>query len=235
MIARGIVALLVLSSGLLAARDMPQECTVQEALKISATEIQSQRPRLFRGLLTYHEPGHRMAFLQDATGAIYLQIKDAQPVAAGDLVEVVGIIDPGNDGPNIRGLTEDSSPSIRKIGVAPWPEPVVGTPAGIIAGIGDSSWTRIEGKIAGVEVVGDRVRLTLEESPGLLIYLPGITRQPIPPGYLKGARVAVSGVPAASLVSTIPPVTQRALLVPSLEHVVMDSADRQEHFTAPEV
>jgi hypothetical protein len=108
----------------------PQECTVQEALKVSAEKLQVQRlSRLFRGVLTYHEPGHRMAFLQDATGAIYLQIKDAQPVSAGDLVEVVGIIDPGIDGPNIRGLKEDSSPSIRRIGVASWLTPIVGTPS----------------------------------------------------------------------------------------------------------
>ena len=211
---------------------MPQECTVQEALKVSAMELEAKLPRLFRGVLTFHEPGHRMAFLQDATGAIYLQIKDAQPVSAGDFVEVVGIIDPGINGPNIRGLTEESSPSIRKIGVASWPEPVVGTPSRIITGIGNSSWTRIEGKIAGVAVVGDRIRLTVEESPRLLVYLPGTT---LAPGYLKGARVAISGVPAASLVSTQPPVTKRALLVPSLEHVVMDSADRQERFAAPEV
>jgi signal transduction histidine kinase len=224
-----------LSSSQQAASHTPQECTVQEALKVSAEELLAQRPRLFRGVLTYHEPGHRMAFLQDATGAIYLQIKDAQPVSAGDRVEVVGIIDPGIDGPNIRGLKEDSSPAIRRIGVGSWPTPVIDTASRMMTGLGDSSWSRMEGEIADVEVVGDRVRLTVDEAPGLLIYLPGITRQPLAPGYLRGARVSISGVPAVWRLSTQPPVSQRALLVPSLEHVVMDSADRQERFTAPEV
>lgn len=234
MIVRGVLSLLLLTSGLPAAGAEARECTVREAMDMSPAELASQRPRRFRGLLTYHEPAHRMAFLQDATGAIYLQIKNAQPAAAGDLVEVVGIVDPGIDGPNIRGLDERSSPSIRKVGVAPWPKPVEETAARVAAGISGASWTRIEGKVIEVEVVGDRVRLTLEGSPGLPVYLPGITRQDLAPGHLTGARVVISGVPAASPMSTQPPVMQRSLLVPSLEHVVMDPADRRSRFAAPE-
>jgi signal transduction histidine kinase len=234
MVPRGVFASLLLSLGALAAREEPLDCTVREAMEMSPDQVASQRPRRLSGLLTFHEPGHRMAFLQDATGAIYLQIKDAQPASAGDLVEVVGIVDPGIDGPNIRGMDEVSSPSIRKIGTAPWPAPAEETAARVASGISDASWTRIEGRIVDVEVVGDRVRLSLADAPELPVYLPGITRQAFAPGHLKGARVAISGVPAASPVSTQPPVMQRSLLVPSLEHVVMDPADRRSRFAAPE-
>lgn len=197
MIGRCVLSLLLLTSEWIAARADVPECTVIEATKMSSTELASQHPRRFRGLLTYHEPAHRMAFLQDETGAIYLQIKNAQPVASGDFVEVVGIVDPGIDGPNIRGLDERSSPSIRKLGTAPWPQPVEETAARVLAGISGASWTRIEGKVLDVDVVGDRVRLSLEDLPELPVFIPGITRQAFAPGHLLGARVAISGVPAA--------------------------------------
>ncbi len=234
MIGRCVLSLLLLTSEWIAARADVPECTVIEATKMSSTELASQHPRRFRGLLTYHEPAHRMAFLQDETGAIYLQIKNAQPVASGDFVEVVGIVDPGIDGPNIRGLDERSSPSIRKLGTAPWPQPVEETAARVLAGISGATWTRIEGKVLDVDVVGDRVRLSLEDLPELPVFIPGITRQAFAPGHLMGARVAISGVPAASPVSTQPPIMQRSLLVPSLEHVVMAQADRHARFAASE-
>ena len=88
MIRRLMVALLLLAgTGCLCAEPVP--CTVLEALEMPDAELARQEPRVLKGVLTYHEPGHRMAFLQDATGAIYLQIKDTQAAAAGDEVEAL--------------------------------------------------------------------------------------------------------------------------------------------------
>lgn len=213
----------------------PVVCSVREALELSPEELQKQELRVFRGVLTYYEPGHRMAFLQDPTGAIYLQITDSQPVEAGDLVEVTGIVDPGINGPNLRGTEPgQNSPVIREIGRGTWPEPVVETARRVASGLSSSLWTRIEGRISGVEIVGDRVRLSLDEVPELPVYLPGVDRQSKLPGHLKGLRVKLSGVPADSLVSIQPPVLQRSLLLPSLNQVEIFAEDREFRFAAPE-
>jgi hypothetical protein len=81
-------------------------------------------PVTVRALLTYYEPGHRMAFLQDATGVIYLHVVSATDVSVGDLVEVRGFVDPGLKGRSIRGATFDKNPELRRIGRGKFPEPI---------------------------------------------------------------------------------------------------------------
>jgi signal transduction histidine kinase len=234
MIRRLMVALLLLAgTGCLCAEPVP--CTVLEALEMPDAELARQEPRVLKGVLTYHEPGHRMAFIQDATGAIYLQIKDTQAAAAGDEVEVTGIVDPGIKGRNLRGLEPGRSPVIRTLGKGRWPEQEVATAAEVASGMSSSKWTQIEGRILTVATAGDRVRLTLEGYPEFPVYLPGITRQVHAPGHLEGMRVRMSGVPAASPLSTQPPVMQNVLLVPSLDHVEIFPEDRRGRFATPEV
>jgi hypothetical protein len=234
MIRKLMVALLLLAgTGCLCAEPVPG--TVSEALEMTDAELARQEPRVLKGLLTYHEPGHRMAFLQDGTGAIYLQIKDAQAVSAGDEVEVTGIVDPGINGRNLRGLEPGRSPVIRTLGKGRWPEPEAATADEVASGMSSSSWTRIEGRIRTVATAGDRVRLILEGYPEFPVYIPGIARQILAPGHLEGMRVRVSGVPAASPLSTQPPLMQNVLLVPSLDHVEIFPEDRRQRFAAPEV
>ena len=232
---RGLmVALLLLAgSGYLCAEPVP--CTIREALEMPDAELARQEPRVLKGLLTYYEPGHRMAFLQDGTGAIYLQIKDAQAVSAGDEVEVTGIVDPGINGRNLRGLEAGRSPVIRTLGKGRWPEAADATAGEVASGMSSSMWTRIEGRIAAVGTAGDRVRLTLEGHPELPVYIPGSARQVHVPGHLQGLRVRISGVPAASPLSTQPPLMQSVLLVPSLGHIGIFPEDRRERFATPEV
>lgn len=234
MIRELMVALLLLAgSGYLCADPVP--CTIREALEMPDAELARQEPRVLKGLLTYHEPGHRMAFLQDGTGAIYLQIKDAQAVSAGDEVEVTGIVDPGINGRNLRGLEAGRSPVIRTLGKGRWPEAADATAGEVASGMSSSMWTRIEGRISAVGTAGDRVRLTLEGHPELPVYIPGSARQVHVPGHLQGLRVRISGVPAASPLSTQPPLMQSVLLVPSLEHIGIFPEDRRERFATPEV
>lgn len=224
---------LLVSTGALCAE--PARCTVSEALEMSDAELSLQRPRVLRGLLTYYEPGHRMAFLQDDTGAIYLQIKDTQTASAGDEIEVIGIVDPGINGRNLRGLEPGKSPLIRTIGKGSWPEPVAATAAEVASGMSSSKWTRIEGRIERVDTVADRVRLTFEGYPEFPVHIPGIARQSHAPGYLLGMRVKVSGVPAASPLSTEPPVMQNVLLVPSPGHIEIFPEDLLKRFQTEEV
>ncbi len=227
-----VAFLLLLSPG--SRGSEPEPFTVGQALELPEAELALRKPRVFRGMLTFHEPGHRMAFLQDPTGSIYLEIQDSQPASAGDEVEVTGIVNSGIDGRNLSGLEAGRSPLIRTIGKGRWPEAVPVTAADVISGKCSSLWSQVDGRIRSVEAAGDRVRLGLEGYPELPVYIAGMTRQAGLPGHLQGLRVRISGVPAAALSSTEPPVMQRVMLVPSLHQVEVDAADRRKRFDVPE-
>lgn len=227
--------LLVFLCGLLTLQAAPQPCTVKEAIELSDSALNLAEPRVITGLLTYYEPSHRMAFLQDRTASIYLQIRDSQPVSAGDWVEVTGVVDPGINGRNLRGLKPETSPRIHRLGPGTWQPGVPANAADIVSGTVSSIWSSVEGRISEVEVIGDRVRLTLKDQPMLPIFLPGISQERLAPSHLKGMNVKLSGVPATSLVSPNPPVMQHVFLVPSVAHIQIREADRNARFGAPEV
>ncbi len=227
--------LLLILAGLHTLRAAPQPCTVKEAIELSDSALNQAEPRVITGLLTYYEPSHRMAFLQDRTASIYLQIRDSQPVAAGDWVEVTGVVDPGINGRNLRGLKPETSPIIRRLGPGTWQPAVPANAADIVSGTVSSIWSSVEGRIAEVDVIGDRVRLTLKDQPILPIYLPGISQERLAPSHLKGLHVRLSGVPATSLISPNPPVVQHVFLVPSLAHIQIRESDRTTRFDAPDV
>lgn len=212
----------------------PLPCTIQQALNLSDTDLLAAQPSVFTGHLTYYEPSHRMAFLQDETDSIYLQIKDTQPLIAGDRVEVIGVVDPGIKGRNIRGIHADTSPSIRRLGSGTWPAAAPTSAADVASGTVSSNWSSIEGRIKDVEVMGDRVKMTLAEQPSLPIFLPGISQERLAPHHLKGLQVKISGVPATSLISPNPPIMEHVFLLPSLEHVHIREKDRNARFEVPE-
>ena len=226
--------LLVILGGLHSLHAAPQPCTVKEAIELSDSALQLAEPRVIAGLLTYYEPSHRMAFLQDRTASIYLQIRDIQPVSAGDWVEVTGVVDPGINGRNLRGLKPETSPSIRRLGPGTWQPGIPANAADIVSGTVSSIWSSVEGRIEEIEVIGDRVRLTLKDQPMLPIFLPGISQERLAPNHLKGLHVRLSGVPATSLISPNPPVMQHVFLVPSVAHIQIREADRNSRFGAPE-
>ena len=227
--------LLVILGGLHTLQAAPQPCTVKEAIELSESALNLAEPRVITGLLTYYEPSHRMAFLQDRTASIYLQIRDSQPVSAGDWVEVTGVVDPGINGRNLRGLKPETSPSIRRLGPGSWQPGIPANAADIVSGTVSSIWSSVEGRVAEVEVIGDRVRFTLKDQPMLPIFLPGISQERLAPSHLKGLHVRLSGVPATSLISPNPPVMQHVFLVPSVAHIQIREADRNARFGAPEV
>jgi signal transduction histidine kinase len=185
-----------------------------------------------RGVLTYHEPAHRMAFLQDSTGSIYLHITDQSEVVAGDEVEVSGFLDPGYNGRNIRGANFDTSPVIKRIGRADFPVPVELSDLSQVEQVQGTRWMSMEAHVLEVGIEGDRAKLTLKENPSLPVYLPGLSRPNQLPNHLRGLRVRLHGVFADSPVSVKPLVMRRILLVPSVEQIVISAEEKAKHFEA---
>lgn len=217
-------------------RDMPnaENATTIEALQALPKEnIIHGTPVTVQGLLTYFEPGHRMAFLQDATGAIYLHAPIASEAKAGDMVEVKGILDPGYGGRNIRGADFDTSPEIRKIHSATYPEAVRFSDLSQAPSATGAVWTKIQAKVSSLSTVGDRYLISLENFPDLPVYMPITSRYDTPPSHLSGFQVEMSGVFADTPIQENPLRMKRIFLVPDIAHIHILNQQKIARFSAP--
>lgn len=228
-----LFALVAFHSGGLRAAEA-KVLTIAEIIALPDSTALNGMPVTTRGILTYHEPGHRMAFLQDQTAAIYVHVAGKQDVSPGDYVEVRGVLDPGLNGRNIRGPNFDTSPTIRRLSGGTYPEPL---PLQSLDGIERQTgarWTRASIEVKDVALEGDRARLILKDHSHIPVFIAGISRPSMLPNHLAGLSVKVDGVIADSPVSEKPLVLQRQILIPGLEfvHIPQDEIDRQ--FALPE-
>jgi signal transduction histidine kinase len=208
--------------------------TIAEIIALPDSTALNGRPVVTRGILTYHEPGHRMAFLQDDTAAIYVHVAGKQDVSPGDYVEVRGILDPGLNGRNIRGPDFDTSPTIRRLSAGTHPQPLPLQSLDGIARQAGARWMRATVQVKDVALEGDRARLILKDYSHIPVFIAGMTRPSMLPNHLAGLTVKVDGVIADSPVSEKPLVLQRQILVPGLDfvHIPQDEIERQ--FALPE-
>jgi len=215
----GLQKLLLADTGIDRA-SVEQRATIADLQALPKDTIRDGIPVTVEGLLTYFEPGHRMAFLQDATGAIYIHAPMASNVKAGDLVEVKGILDPGYGGRNIRGADFNTSPTIRKLSSAAYPSAIEFPDLNEAASATGAIWTKIHAKISNVSSVGDRYLITLENFPDLPVYLPVAVSHNTPPGHLRGLHVQISGIFADTPIQEKPLRMKRIFLVPDITLVV---------------
>jgi signal transduction histidine kinase len=208
---------------------------IGEILKLPESSVRGGVPVVVRGLLTYFEPGHRMAFLQDETGAIYLHVVSSADVAAGDQVEVHGFVDPGWAGTNIRGAALNVNPIIRKVGEAPYPEPLRCESAEQLTGHPGAVWSSITMTVRAVTLEGDRARLDGNGSSQVPVFIAGVDGYARLPAHLKGMTVEVRGVMAESPVSETPLVMQKQFLVPGMRHIIIPPAEMARQFQYQEI
>jgi signal transduction histidine kinase len=214
--------------------ESPRQLTIAEIIALPPSADAAGSPVSVRGMLTYYEPGHRMAFLQDGPDAIYVHVTDHQDVSTGDYVEVSGFLDAGLNGRNIRGPDFDTSPIIQRISSGTLPEPrELRSLAGIDSERG-ACWSSVEVQVASVSLEGDRARLMVAEEPQVPVFIMGISRPSQLPGHLRGLRVRVHGVLADAVVSDKPLVMQRQVLIPGLNHVVIPKEEFDRQFDGPE-
>lgn len=226
--------LLAVSHSEKALADEPRKLTIGEIIALPENAAVAGTPVVTRGVLTYHEPGHRMAFIQDATGAIYVHVAGKQDVAPGDFVEVRGFIDPGLNGRNIRGRDFDTSPVIRRLSSGSFPEPI---PMPTLDGIEHKPgawWTRATMRVKAVALEGDRARLVIEDHPHLPVLIAGVTRPSMLPNHLTGLVLDADGVIADSPISEKPLVMQRQFLIPGLSYIHIPQEEIERQFDLPE-
>jgi signal transduction histidine kinase len=228
-----LFALVLLLPGRLRAAEA-KVLSIAEIIALPDKSAVSGMPVVTRGVLTYHEPGHRMAFIQDSTGAMYVHVAGNQNVTPGDNVEVHGFVDPGLNGRNIRGRDFDTSPVIKRLSRGTFPEPLRLPSLDGIEHQAGARWIRATFKVKSVALEGDRARLNLEDYPHVPVFIAGVTRPSMLPHHLAGLVVDVDGVIADSPISEKPLVMQRQILTPGLKFVHIPPGEIEKQFDLPE-
>ncbi|PAW62261.1 MAG: hypothetical protein B9S37_02490 [Verrucomicrobiia bacterium Tous-C3TDCM] len=221
---------LLLADAEISRQNVENRATIADLQALPKDIIRDGIPVTVEGLLTYFEPGHRMAFLQDATGAIYIHAPRASNVKAGDVVEVKGILDPGYGGRNIRGTDFNTSPTIRKVRSAVYPSPIEFPDLNQAASAKGAIWTKIHAKISNVSSVGDRYLISLENFPDLPVYLPAAVSHNTPPGHLRGLHVEMFGIFADTPIQEKPLRMKRIFLVPDITHITVPEEEKLKRF-----
>lgn len=193
------------------------------------------RPVHLRAVVTYHHtfPGWIPLFVQDAAGGIYVEVRQALPLAAGDEVEVDGFTGSGMFAPVVLGAR------VRAIGRAPLPQASVRTIDALLDGSSDSQWVEIEGVVRRMEQVAapsapaDRLyALTLSSGQHEVRCIVRAEPKGAPPPALVDARVRVRGA-ASTLFTARRQILGIQLQSPGFEHVEVLVAPPADPFARP--
>ncbi len=136
--------------------------------------------------------GGNQWYFTDGTNALRIIPKNPPPLAAGDLVEAVGLPELGTASPLLREAL------VRKIGQAPLPTPVGLSLDQLSQPENDGRWARIEGRLMEIQTTPGGVVLWLQAG---LVNLPAVLPLTAPSASLPppGSRLSVCGVVAQSL------------------------------------
>jgi signal transduction histidine kinase len=107
-------------------------------LALSREEAAHEYAVRLRGVVT--KPTELGVFMQDGTGGIWVNA-DHSPLAAGDEVEVSGVVRPGHFAPVVNAV------SIHKVGEAPVPKPLSVTYQQLATGNFDSQYVSVIGEV----------------------------------------------------------------------------------------
>ena len=193
------------------------------------------RPVHLRAVVTYHHtfPGWIPLFVQDATGGIYIEVRQALPLAAGDEVEVDGFTGSGMFAPVVLGAR------VRAIGRSELPKAGFRTIDALLDGSSDSQWVEIEGVVRQMEQVAapsapsDRLyALTLASGQHEVRCVVRAEPKDAPPPSLVDARVRVRGA-ASTLYTARRQILGIQLQSPGFEHVQVLVAPPTDPFARP--
>ena len=132
--------------------------------------------------------GPNAAFIQDATGGIYMATSGSW--RTGQLVDVIGQTGAGDFAPIIDQAT------VRAVGTAPLPTPVRGALPELASGVHDSQWVEAEGVVQSVARVGAGARLAVVAGLYSFVAEMELAGAPLPTD-LVDARVRLRGACAS--------------------------------------
>jgi len=167
--------------------------TVHDLHTLSRQEAALGLPARLTGVATYVEPLRGLLFVQDRTGGtfVWLGIRSSVDFAVGDVVEVVGVTDPGDYAPQVR------DPHLRRLGPGKLPDPPMSSLYRLFSGREDSNWIKTEGTVTSVGEREGSTTLTLVE--GDRSFEANVSVPNPHAGEFLNARVRLAGVCAAKL------------------------------------
>jgi PAS domain S-box-containing protein len=186
---------------------------ILDVAKLSRTDAARNLSVRLRGILTYADPEWRNGFLQDRSGAIYVDLDPGfKELHSGQFVEVIGRTSPGGFAPEV--LTT----SVTVQGVTNLPVPIPVDLEDLVNGQLDARWVEMEGIVRRVDAMSRHVSLRLMTPKGRFsAIIPAFDNQPVPT-HLIDARVAVQGA-CSSEMNLRRQLSGITLSVPSLDYI----------------
>ncbi|MHB1306900.1 MAG: PAS domain S-box protein [Limisphaerales bacterium] len=180
-------------------------------------------PVRIQGVVTYHDPAWSQLFVQDETAGVFVRTDgERMSVAAGDWVEVEGIVESGRLTPVIARAT------LKVIRPAVFPPAREADFAEVAAGREDGQWIVLRGTVRAVDDWRGRTRLELstlgQRWKATVFALSDANLR-----SLVGAAVRIRGVGATSL-NPQGQVTGWELLVPASDEVGIEQAPPLDPF-----
>ncbi|MDX1983838.1 MAG: hypothetical protein SFV51_26425, partial [Bryobacteraceae bacterium] len=138
--------ILILSTGLLVAlcQAAPSAVirSIGEVNRLSQNEASAALPVRLTGVVTYSDPEWGLLFVEDATGALFVNTKGtAVNFSPETRVTVEGMTAPGDLAPVV------TRPVVKVLGAAPMPTPVPASINDLEAGRLDSRWVEVSGVV----------------------------------------------------------------------------------------
>lgn len=175
-----------------AAQAAPPVRTTAEVRALPAARAAQGLPVELKAIVTYHDPTSGDFFVQDSTGAIY--VETAAPIAtpAGARVTITGV--------TAADFTNDiRQAAIVETGIGPRPEPRVLPLGRLVSGAEDCAFVVTTGRVRSAYIISDHSESRLEmrlEDAGRSIGAQVLNYAGLSPDSLTGATVRVTGVSA---------------------------------------
>jgi signal transduction histidine kinase len=215
---------------------LPELTKVQQVRGLEPSEAGRGYPVRVRGVITFHNPGTYLTFVQDDSGGIYVAAERNEfrtpGLQAGQLVEVEGVSGVGNFAPIIDGRGRQNA-VVRVLGGAPFPKPAPLPSDPVLQVAQECQWTEALGTVRASSVwQGIPVLEMRAAEKRVKVLIPGLLSRTNLPAHLIGARIKADGVLTTETNAKGEP-SGILLLAPSPEWVEFAEAPPADLFSLP--
>ena len=220
---------------------------VVQVKRLSVKEAERHHPVRLRGVVTYFEWNADWllytAILQDETGGISFSPgrtgPDVLKLKPGQQVEIEGVSAQGQFAPEVRGPGKFGTPVRAKVlGTVPEPDAQALTPEQMANPFNQDEWVEVKGVVrrvstrAGPKATG-RIMVDFSTASGTFRAIVPTQTAPIKvPANLVGAAVTARGV-FAGIYNEKRRIVGAHIMVPALDHIIVDEAGADTAFKLP--
>jgi signal transduction histidine kinase len=194
-----------------ASNNRPEITRFSEISKMRPEEASKGYPVRLKGTVTYADPDWGNCFIQDKSGAMYVELNQ-RDVTAGQWVEVTGQTSPGGFAPEVVNS------SIHILAATNLPAPVDVDLEDLANGHLDSHWVRLEGVVRRVTEQWGHATLTLTTPKGRFTAIVLKSNDQRLPANLIDALVSIQGA-CTSETNARGQLTGVNLRVPAIEQI----------------